>query len=100
MSKLKEFTKDMKALKKMWDDSEELAIRFELDIESTMQNHLWSLFDIIVKVMAKAYDDKGEWLNWYIYDNNWGKDGLECEVNNKPVQIRTATQLYKAITSK
>lgn len=53
--------------------------------------------DRIVKLLAEAMDDRFEWLEYFIYENDYGKDlrpDSVQEADGTPIDITTAEKLY------
>ena len=59
-----------------------------------------SLFPII-KVISDIVGDDGEWIEWYIYEKEWGtKEDMEVtDVNNNVVPSETLEDLWGLIQS-
>ena len=59
-----------------------------------------SLFPII-KVISDIVGDDGEWIEWYIYEKEWGtKEDMEVtDVNNNIVPSETLGDLWELIQS-
>mgnify|MGYP000065486350 FL=1 len=57
-----------------------------------------SLFPII-KVISDIVGDDNEWIEWYIYEKEWGtKEDMEVtDVNNNVVPSETLEDLWKLI---
>jgi myo-inositol-hexaphosphate 3-phosphohydrolase len=58
---------------------------------------IWDSFD----TMLNCIDDKNEWLSWYIYENNCGKNKYEAKAANqkKAKIISRSEDLAKLIVS-
>lgn len=57
--------------------------------ESKLGNSFWMMFDSYCDIMADFLGIHPETLHWFIYDNEWGNnglvvynDGVETKVNN------------------
>ena len=47
-------------------------------------------------MLAKTLDEhKWWWIEWWCYDNNFGKSGLEAEIYGK--EVKTFDQLVEAL---
>lgn len=46
--------------------------------EGPFQDGIYGLFDMAIDGAAKAIGDDGDWLSWFIYENDWGKKGYEA----------------------
>ena len=56
----------------------------------------------LIKVLAEIYGDKSEWIEYYIYEldfgKQWKKDSVSQDGNNIP--LKTPEDLYNLITNK
>lgn len=43
-------------------------------IESPIMALMFKLFNYSQDLIEQLIDDNGEWVNWFIYENNWGKN--------------------------
>ena len=65
--------------------------------DSKLQNPVWQMFQAYTGVVSALIGDDGEWLYWYLYDNEQGKREMEAEVNGKTRKIKTLKDLLKVI---
>lgn len=49
-----------------------------------------------IKLLSMMVGDEGDWIDWYIYENDFGKNGdkLACFCNDVEYQITDAGKLY------
>jgi hypothetical protein len=59
-----------------------------IDINGELFEKTWHLYS----ETSKHIDPEG-WLDWYIYDNDYGKNGYECTVNGETIVVTNTTQL-------
>lgn len=59
-----------------------------LDIEGDLHKAIWASFDSLADLV-----DQSGWINWFIYDNRYGKRGLEATMHGETRKIRTVRQL-------
>jgi hypothetical protein len=53
------------------------------------------------KVIKLSFDDKFEWISYYMYDLEWGKKykkGSVTDKNGKNIPLKTLEDLYKLLT--
>lgn len=48
-----------------------------------------------IAVLEIAMGDKGEFIDWYIWDNKFGEKGLEAWCDGKEYKIRNDKDMYK-----
>ena len=55
-----------------------------------------------ISLVAKLVGDKGEWVEWFVWENNFGdKGGLVTWNNGKvEVKVKTVKDLYRVIKAK
>ena len=61
--------------------------------ESLIHETVWKLFDEYIDCMEMKLDDEGEWLIWYIWENNRGKNELEAESDGKKRKVKNVNDL-------
>ena len=50
--------------------------------------------------MTKAMGDTDEWIEYYIYDCNWGEVDNDIRINGEPVAFKTFEDLYELIVDR
>jgi hypothetical protein len=50
--------------------------------------------EMYVNVVEMAVGDCARMVTWFVYENDFGKRGLEAWFDDKPTKITTALQLY------
>lgn len=60
---------------------------------------LWDTLNINteIEIMTKAIGDTDEWIEYYIYDCNWGEVDNDIRINGEPVAFKTLEDLYELI---
>lgn len=48
-------------------------------------------------ITSQIVEDKGEWLDWYCYENSFGADGMTIEINGRKMLARNVEELLEAI---
>ena len=65
-----------------------------LDINGPLFDACWRGFENVVSVV-----DEGDWISWFVYDNDMGKNGLSVTINEKKMKVKTVKALLKIINS-
>jgi hypothetical protein len=62
------------------------------------------LIDLTIKLFAEHFEgekvwDKGfeNWIDWYIYENDYGRKGMEVILNKKKYPIHNAEDFYTVL---
>jgi len=53
-----------------------------------------------VNMLADQVGDTANWINWFIWENDFGKRGHEAGYDGEMTSIRTIDDLYRLITEK
>ena len=54
--------------------------------------------DIAIDLLKRVMNDKDEWIEYYIYEANWGKTFKEVyESDGTPIPLETIEDLYNII---
>ena len=55
--------------------------------------------DDYIRILAVAVNDNNDWVSWFVFDNDFGKKGLEVRLKSeeKLHKIHTVKQLYNLI---
>jgi hypothetical protein len=58
--------------------------------------------DILLELLKLLVNDEADWISWYVYEKNWGKEKkLTCyDKNNKKLPSNTLKDLYNLITKR
>lgn len=50
----------------------------------------------LIKQISKQFDDKDDWIQWWLYETNYGEDARYTEVEFKGIKrnITTSSDLY------
>lgn len=97
-----QFIKLMAVIKERHDSLENVYDKLD-DIFGDVEDRFvanTSLFPII-KVISDIVGDDNEWIEWYIYEKEWGtKEDMEVtDVNNNVVPSETLEDLWELIQS-
>ncbi len=85
-----------KSTNETWDDFEKITMASP---ESPLFNSIWRIFEKYVDMLSKLIDDDFNWLSWYIYENDCGKNELEAKNSSqkKMHKIKNTKQLLNLI---
>ena len=55
--------------------------------------------DDYIKVLSRLVDDDFDWVSWFVFENDFGKKGMEAKGSSgsKLIKIKTVKQLYNII---
>lgn len=62
-----------------------------------MYETLFSMENFVLNLAAEKIGDKGDWLEWFVYDNECGSKGYEVTINGKEKKIKTVDDLLEVI---
>lgn len=55
----------------------------------------------VIGTIADIIDDKEEWVYWYVFENDWGENGLEgTDKNGNVILLMTLEDLWELIKGK
>jgi hypothetical protein len=95
----KEFKSDIEAIKKAHGDwvkvYDKLSDIFGCNCEGVIIDMFDGLYDTLVDVVSDKYNDKHEWIKWFVYDNDFGKCGLEAVIGRKKLVADSVKKLFK-----
>ena len=68
-----------------------------MNAASLMINHE----GIVIELLSDMFDDKGEWISWWVYETNYGAEHTEVydKDGNVIADIKTAADLYDFLIS-
>jgi hypothetical protein len=65
--------------------------------ESPFFKPIWELFDHSLDSVVSQIGDEGEWVRWFIYENDCGKKGYKAGLGNDLNKIKTVEELLELI---
>jgi hypothetical protein len=95
-----EFLKSIEKNVKDLDALRETFMKMGFSFESRPIQRLFKIRDGVITSASKAIGDDGNWLNWYIDDNYFGKKGFEAGVTGKIKPIKNYKDLLEVINLK
>jgi hypothetical protein len=102
MTQLEMFKNDMSDLKKEYDKVNDLYEKLKTVFgtyvfECEIFEVLYSSLEFSLKLVEGKYNDKSNWISWYIYENDWGKKEYEAGYDNNMKKICSVEDLYNII---
>ncbi len=61
--------------------------------DSPLGDAIWRVHDHYTSAVARLLDCNPEDLSWYCFDNQFGKCGMECEIDGETREIHTLADL-------
>lgn len=57
------------------------------------------LLDSYIDLVQVFLQDVNCWINWFVFDNDYGKNELECYDNGKTYLIKSEKDMYNFLTN-
>lgn len=100
-----EFIQTMEKLEKAYKQAEETynGLYRLLGECDNLHEITFKFFDIAVQQLSERMDDNwdsvwGGTIDWYIYDNMWGKNGYTTKINDVEYVVDDLETLWKVLT--
>lgn len=68
----------LQSLCKRYDIVNELSSAIMLSIESPLLESLFMTGQDLIKALSLMVDDRGEWIDWFVNENDFGRRGMEA----------------------
>lgn len=97
-----QFIKLMTVIKKKYREIERFWDGF-YDLFGSCSDKLVEITSLgeIIGVIADIVDDKEEWIYWYVFENDWGENGLEyTDKNGNAFKLGSLEDLWDLIKDK
>ena len=92
------FKKEMEELHSFYIEIHKIIDFLEMQPENKIVNLYFKMFETIKNYISEKNNDKFSWIDWFIYDNEFGKKGFEAGYKDKKVQkIKNLEQLFNLI---
>lgn len=65
--------------------------------DSPVGNASWKAFDKYVQMTSLVIGDEGEWISWFVFENECGNKAGKVKVNGKEKAIKTVSDLLLVI---
>jgi hypothetical protein len=96
----KEFCQRLEPIRDLQKRERELAkLLSDLDFFNGhfVVSHTAKIITNYIECIAELVGDNSGWIEWFIYDNDWGRQEMEAGMKHKMKKIRTSEQLYDLI---
>ena len=93
------------AMKEIQKNHEEIA-KFGSLLDKYFDSFIFSFgYDLVttsINILKECVNDTEDdsWIDWFIYENDFGNRKMEAGYNNKTKQIKNASDLYRLIVEK
>lgn len=97
-----QFIKLMTVIKKKYREIERFWDGF-YDLFGSCSDKLVEITSLgeIIGVITDIVDDKEEWIYWYVFENDWGENGLEyTDKNGNAFKLGSLEDLWDLIKDK
>lgn len=74
---------------KIFEDAEKVGV---IDINGPLFNTVWHAIESVTCIV-----DPYGWIEWFVYENEYGARELEATVNNKTFKVKSAKDLLALI---
>ena len=98
------FISSINAIKQQMDKDKECLKAFKIilpfDYISGYDNHV--IIDTMIKLLQELTNDENEWINYFIWELEFGdkyKDGC-VKIDNENIPLRTSEDLWNLIVNK
>ncbi len=89
LKQLQRILEHRRKVEKIFRDAEKVGI---IDINGPLFNTVWHAIESVTSVV-----DPYGWIDWYVYENEYGDRELEAELNGKIYKIASVRDLYALI---
>jgi hypothetical protein len=76
-------------VEKIFRDAEKVGI---IDINGPLFNTVWHAIEAVTSIV-----DPHGWIEWFVYENEYGTRELEATVNDKTFKVKSAKDLLALI---
>jgi hypothetical protein len=78
-----------KKVEKIFRDAEKVGI---IDINGPLFNTVWHAIESVTSIV-----DPHGWIEWFVYENEYGTRELEATINDKTFKVKSAKDLLALI---
>lgn len=89
LKQLQRILEHRKKVEKIFKDAEKVGI---IDINGPLFNTVWHAIESVTSIV-----DQHGWIEWFVYENEYGARELEATVNNKTFKVKSAKDLLALI---
>lgn len=66
-------------------------------VDSPIMDAMWGCFGDLTDIVAEKIGDRHKWLEWFIWENDWGKKEYEARFEGQERPIKTFEDLLWVI---
>jgi hypothetical protein len=89
LKQLQRILEHRRKVEKIFRDAEKVGI---IDINGPLFNTVWHAIESVTSVV-----DPYGWIDWYVYENEYGDRELKATINNKIFKVKSAKDLLALI---
>ena len=89
LKQLQKILEHRRKVEKIFRDAEKVGI---IDINGPLFNTVWHAIESITSVV-----DPYGWIDWFVYENEYGDKELKATANNKTFKVKSAKDLLALI---
>jgi hypothetical protein len=93
----KSFTIYMNSIKQYLDESDSLNSNLAAISPDAICAVGYHFLDDYINLLSEAVGDDSDWIEWYVFENEMGKKGMEAGYNGKEEKITNLDQLWGLI---
>lgn len=95
----KQFIKYMNEFQHLEIIEDEITKAFRKLSSDFNQIHFGRYIDLISSILKDTFNDKNDWISYWIYDLEFGKkyEPNSVTMNKKPIKMKTAGDLYDVL---
>jgi hypothetical protein len=89
LDQLRKILEHRRKVEKIFRDAEKVGI---IDINGPLFNTVWHAIEAVTSIV-----DPHGWIEWFVYENEYGLREYEATVNNKTIKVESAKDLLAII---
>jgi hypothetical protein len=89
LKQLEDIIRYRKKLDEIIRDAERVGV---IDFTGPLFETVWRAIEATTSVV-----DPYDWIGWFIHDNEYGKNGLEADIDNKTIKVKSVKDLHTVI---
>jgi hypothetical protein len=89
LDQLRKILEHRRKVEKIFRDAEKVGI---IDINGPLFNTVWHAIEAVTSVV-----DPYGWIDWFVYENEYGDKELKATINNKIFKVKSAKDLLALI---
>jgi hypothetical protein len=89
LKQLQKILEHRRKVEKIYRDAEKVGI---IDNNGPLFNTVWHAIEAVTSVV-----DPHGWIDWFVYENDYGDNELKATVNNKTFKVKSAKDLLALI---